>query len=604
MPIVLALAIRSIVQLGVTLAIYTTAEAFIKAGMPLLVKLISSIFGITEQEAKNFLHDFMIDQAVAFGLTVLALRKQMPTIVAEYLGFTSKGFSKLGFVPAVKAKIEKTIGTAAPVVLTSGWGAWSPVMKLMSVITGVFMLTQSIEVFAYRPRFFTNILNFVGLGKATEKLLIPPPATLFSNIEINQFANSLKISGDEMNGLLEAATEVVRSQAKIPTQANVMKIIREDLLAPGAPGATAPARISVPAIPAVKVFTGVISQSTIAAAVPFIPRQDDLIENMDELRQAAQNNEAPFMAALPGRIIREIKIVSSVTTRDGFTQRGTAQQVISGYRSDGTAKYRTVVNKFAVADIYIMTEKGARTKISRIVYGPVDSTKFKPDQNEILTMETALRSASAAIAPAITQMISAPSPPTPAQSLTGGLLPAPATVPPPVTKIEIVPRDYFVNYGEFYTQVFYIQGDVIIASPEFASILPQADRSKYENLGTQTAEAIRQLVALGYPVNTYPHKIFHGEINGKQAEQIRVETFEKFFGTTITITTTPAGTSLPPGALSAGTLYEFYTAQGLPLPSVSQRALIYEKLELGQSGYYTGTAEQNAKLLAKLQGKF
>lgn len=346
--------------------------------------------------------------------------------------------------------------------------------------------------------------------------------------------------------------------------------------------AAALSKPSATTIAAPKVFSGVVSQSAIALAVPFTPRQDDLIENMDELREAVKNNEAPFMASLPGRIIREIKIVSSVITKDGFTQRGTAQQIVSGTNKDGTNKYRTVVNKFAIADIYILTEKGVRTKISRIVYGPVDSAKFRPDQSEITTLQSTIKTAP----PAVEQ---------------AGI---PEVAPVPVTQVQIVPRDYFVNYDAFYTQVFYIKDGTLIASPDFSSTLTQEERGTFGNYGGQTAEGIRRLKAMGYPVDSFPHKIFHNEIDGRPAPMQTASSFEEFFGTTISVSTAPAGTSLPAPAVSATTLYEFYTAQGQSLPSVSQRSILYEALGLGQASFYTGTAEQNTKLLAKLQGKF
>jgi len=52
----------------------------------------------------------------------------------------------------------------------------------------------------------------------------------------------------------------------------------------------------------------------------------------------------------------------------------------------------------------------------------------------------------------------------------------------------------------------------------------------------------------------------------------------------------------------ANTLYDYYTGQGQALPSVSQRAGIYESSGLGKSGEYRGTADQNTRLLASLQG--
>ena len=47
-------------------------------------------------------------------------------------------------------------------------------------------------------------------------------------------------------------------------------------------------------------------------------------------------------------------------------------------------------------------------------------------------------------------------------------------------------------------------------------------------------------------------------------------------------------------------LYEFYTGQGQNLPSVQERAKIYETSGLGSSGEYRGTADQNVRLLNTL----
>ena len=48
-------------------------------------------------------------------------------------------------------------------------------------------------------------------------------------------------------------------------------------------------------------------------------------------------------------------------------------------------------------------------------------------------------------------------------------------------------------------------------------------------------------------------------------------------------------------------LYEYYTQKGQKLPSVQQRAPIYEQYGLGKAGEYAGTAEQNIAFLSKLQ---
>lgn len=48
------------------------------------------------------------------------------------------------------------------------------------------------------------------------------------------------------------------------------------------------------------------------------------------------------------------------------------------------------------------------------------------------------------------------------------------------------------------------------------------------------------------------------------------------------------------------TLYEYYTGKGQTLPSVQERAPVYQQYGLGSSSDYAGTAEQNTALLGKL----
>jgi hypothetical protein len=50
----------------------------------------------------------------------------------------------------------------------------------------------------------------------------------------------------------------------------------------------------------------------------------------------------------------------------------------------------------------------------------------------------------------------------------------------------------------------------------------------------------------------------------------------------------------------ATNLYEYYTSQGSNLPSVQERAVIYEQQGLGKASDYKGTATQNTQLLGKL----
>jgi LysM repeat protein len=74
--------------------------------------------------------------------------------------------------------------------------------------------------------------------------------------------------------------------------------------------------------------------------------------------------------------------------------------------------------------------------------------------------------------------------------------------------------------------------------------------------------------------------------------------------TTPTKTTpaTPTPTPTPTPTSTAGSLYEYYTKQGKSLPSLSARADLYSKYNLGSASSYAGTEKQNAALLKAIQG--
>ena len=139
-----------------------------------------------------------------------------------------------------------------------------------------------------------------------------------------------------------------------------------------------------------KVYTGIVSQGVLGRGLEFIPRQDDLIESAEELKAAAANNLSPFLQSLLGKIVYEVKIVSSIITKEGFKQTGVVQQVRNGSYADGKPKYKSVYNKFATMDLYVITDKGARSKISTIVLGPTDSARLNLGTNELRSIEAAI----------------------------------------------------------------------------------------------------------------------------------------------------------------------------------------------------------------------
>lgn len=394
MPVILAKVIRSAIGFAITLAIYTTAESFLKATLDRLPKAVSDWFGITEEEAQDFLHDFMIAQALAFGITVLAMRKRMPQVAADKLGFTSKGFSSAVMKTATKAKIEATTGVKVGTDLMKGWGSWSFVVKIMGSITAVWMLTQSIEVFAYRPRFFTNILSFVGLEKVAERLLISPPKPLFSDTEIRAHAQAFfkagsgPLSFDYIKQLFEAAEDTVRGNLENPTQARVLAVIKQDLLnLEGGPGLN----IATGTKEAGRALRGTVAQDTIGTRVPFDTPDEDFIDTDAELRAKARETLMSFLRAIPGRIIYEVKLVTSYIDKNGLRRRAEWQEQVIGTNENGTPKTKRLLNRIAIIDIYAVKGPGSRTRIDRLVLGPTDAFGLTSGTTELAALSSSIR---------------------------------------------------------------------------------------------------------------------------------------------------------------------------------------------------------------------
>ena len=623
MPLAIALLIRSIIQLALTAAIYKTAEEFIRVALDALPKLLSKAFGINEQDSNNFIHDFMLDQAAAFGLTVLALRRKMPTIVAEKLGFTAKGFSKFGFTKQARTAIEGKIGGKIPIDLAKGTGYWKILGKFMGGVTAIFMLTQSIEVFAYRPGFFANIAKFFGLEKPVLALLIGEKKGIFSDKEITEITQgiikiygpgiedfdlkqSVLINENYIKTLLELAENEIWAQAKTPTQSNVLKALREIVLpritgkiTPAAAGTSiAASKISAPQI---KVFTGVLTQGKLGEAEPFIERETDLISSMDDLQSAAQNNLASFIIALPGKIVYEIKIVSSITTKEGFIQRGITQRIITGYTKAGAPKYKTIVNKFAVLDIFVFTERNIRTKIRRIVLGPVDSIAFQPKTNELQMAEETIKANITTSDVAEIETIKTDK----------EIITEPATPP-------ILPG----LTSEEFIKVFKISAPYHFFADVDKKILsgagPYLFEKEYRDAARDLAQKRDIIKGRGYdPQLVDPYKarentllglnVLAPEYRGFPGEEIKLQPKEpilaeyQFARPKVTLPAVAIPASNNPNRCLTATIAEYFDINKRSYPNVQERSKLYEAFDLGPANWYTGTGEQNMKLLKELK---
>lgn len=506
-------------------AVVTFAQQLLDGTFKTLVYEIKDTEGLTEQEAKDVVADMLLDLAVNSAAIMAVLKTGAGVKIAEWLGLTSRNFSK-----AALTKNAETVATK----LAAGGGKDLARRVLVGMkkfipnpVAALWLFlgfTQVIEPMIYQPAQTERIWQWLGFDfdiPRAEGNKTPGPFSTDSSVTFAEYASSLEAAGIKginnpaafqsqlytRDGLAMLVNYIYGQEVAKGNNPSVKQLI--PLLSPHlvmassstplpSPTASPASSTSIP-----RVYTGIVSQGVIGKGIEFVSRPDDLIESLEELKSAAANNLAPFLQALPSKIVYEVKIVPSVITRDGFKQTGTVQQIKVGETATGAPKYKTVVNKFATLNLYVVTDKGTRSKISTVVLGPTNSAKLTLGVNDLRTIETQL--------------------------------------PEIVTTTDI-------------NEITGIESNnsVTVSTPKPAS-------------GTPTPAP-----------TTAPSE------------------------TSATVVSIPPSAGSVPG-LNALTLFEWFMAQGQSLPPVGTRAVTYEALGLGNKNYYTGTAEQNAKLLAGLK---
>lgn len=669
MPVIVALAIRSLIQFAITLGIVDLAERY---ALPLInsaIEKIMTTFGVPEETAKDIMANEVLQFAESVGVGALALRTKLPTKIAERLGFSAKGFGKRKLNPEVEAKVKGTATQQTVARVASAAEieqATEAIAKAKGIsVAGVRSLFQKItDKVGSTAIWFIIVGNFLDFGNwegayqgTFQKLFsyvgiepdkpVPKASTISDDVwkriystveELNPQTVAFPWIGEirpySRKNLADAVDHFAANLSATGIQANFKNVFA--LLLPTIkinPTGSGSGSLSGlggfgtggSSTTGTKVFTGLVGQGMLTSAPSFIARPDDLIESAAELKTAAENNLSAYLVSLPGKVVYQISVVASVTTKDGFTQRGQARQIQVGTYTDGRPKFKTVVNKFAVADIFILNDKGGRTKLTRIVLGPTDAVKFKPVDSDLAALENSLKK------DLVTSDISK------VQNVTS----APTA---PIKKVDAT--GVFTDKEKHYDSLYRISGDSLITYAPYQDIFTPEERVRFSQDSDKFAKIPARLAQKGVDIAQFGTVDFIADMVQKYQGKIRgAATFEQFFGSAplpvVTIPTAsgdglyqlekssvPSGIELifyPSGstpnadlrypgspdpqptqealARLATNLLMFYTATGKTLPPVSARAALYEQLGLGQAAYYTGTTEQNLKLLTSLQGR-
>lgn len=557
MPALVAALVRVLIQAGVTTLIFSALDMVLAPMTDAAKRAVARAYGMTEEEAEDTIANEVIDAFAMIGIIGIAIKSKLPTKTAEKLGFTSKGYAKRPKSPklpstdagSVAAAVSVTASRAALTIpeATAAISTARATMKGASkafdfltgklntvflgfLVVGGFIDFGNWETGAY-SNFFQKLFATITFG-----ILVPNEdwrKTKTTSAEVfTKVFETYKISGAvgindpfklqtvlfNRDNLIDLVDEVGASLLLSTGSASTKDVLLgtqlfiifdpEKVAAAGVGTTTAvpsPTVSTANSTNIPRVFTGIVSQGVVGKGLVFEPRPDDMIESLEELKTAAANNLTPYLNTLLGKIVYEVKVVSSIITKEGFKQTGITQQIQTGTWANGTPKYKTVTNKFATLTVYALTDKGSRSKLTTIVLGPTDSTKLRVATNDLRVVESELPS-----------LVTT----TDINAITGIETAAPVTISTPAAS-----------------------GGTSVPGP---------------NTGTSETPAV--------PVSTQASSIIGAGNN-------------------------------------ALTLFDWYSAQGQGLPNVATRSKLYAELGLGQANYYTGTAEQNTKLLAALKAR-
>lgn len=645
MPVVVALFIRALIQFGATTFLISMVEKFLIPLLDSTLVAVMKVFGVDEETAKDIVANEILKTAEFIGLGALALKSKIPTKVAEKLGFTSKGYK----TRTLKSDVAKK--TAGAAVATSATTA-AEIEKAVEVVAktrGVsFQRANEIASFLIKivgapiaaTLAIANIIDFGAwpssayqstfqklLSTATLGLISPdkevPNARVINPDIFDKIYNALKQAGaigindpyKNMNlpftrqnliDLVDKVAALIDTSGGKATYKTVLGtvigyIVRSPEAEAAAPIVTVAAKPVLPRVSPIKVFTGVLVNGTLGEKSEFVSRPDDLIESGEELQEAAHINLAEFYKSLPGRIVYEIKIVNQVVAKDGFTQRGTTRQVVSGYNKDGSPRYKNITNKFAVLNVYIMAERGTRTKLASVVLGPTDAVKFQPNANQVKIIEDSIKANISTADIKDVQGIKTAE----AITITTPEVVAPVRIPEqPKVSADFKVPEYTGTPYKFYKELLNNTWEYMAAP--WAGNIPfgwtEITEEEYRRATGDIKEYGQSdlviIEGVPYAIKTLQEKAI--------TEQLFKEGKLRNIGTADLPLYIPTEAALPSpteqtAKMAAKTLSEWYSAQGRGVPPISERAALYESLGLGSQAYYTGTAEQNIKLLEELK---
>ena len=413
MPLLFAGLIRYLVMAAMNTAVAASAFVILDKGFEWIAQKLMSDEKMTREEAEDSIASEVLAVGGAIGANAALLKSRLPMRIADRIQKPLKQstLSPQGRATGGKVVVPAKLGILKALFSKSPW-----VIFGTSVLTSIPWWPSLVQNFldqgTFNPAGANRAMSAIGLGglfqwPTAPKTLQPGTYTTGEFLELfdqlttggavginNTFEQETQMwDKDALSALINTiiGTGIIKGAKADKTY--VKKELGKYIISrpPGGAGVSFPPSATgagVAVLPTrtaaqIQIYTGVVTSGTLGVPAEFIARQDDMIEDVDELKAAAKNNLAAFVQSLPGKFYYELAIVNTVKSRGGFTQKGSPVRIISSYNKNGTPRYKTIYHKFAVMQLGVLDENGRSVKLGKINLGPVNAVSFQPTTTQL-----------------------------------------------------------------------------------------------------------------------------------------------------------------------------------------------------------------------------
>lgn len=625
MPVIVAIAIRYIIMAAVQLGIWTLIE---KYGIPLINNAIANImqaFGVSEETATDIMANKVLRAFEEVGIFAVTLRTKLPIKAAEKLGFTSKGYAirKIITPAAIKAetaaisavskaaatsveieKISEVVASTRAINASSVKTVLNYIFKYAGLTTGIFFAAAQYIDFANwqgpYQKYFQKLLSSFGIDPDTP---MPKANVVSADIwkriwatveELHPYGVSDPFTGVDKPYSRQALSDLVDSVAANIVKSGgsasykeVMAIVLPLVQLSGQPEDEAKINDILSTKANITKTSSSSSSSGVSYSLTVLEQQKalnklgaGLVEDGilgPKTKAAIEKYGVPTVQQPSAQVITGILSQGQFSSTVNFSARPSdlivnAQDLKEAVHNNLAPFITSLASRLSyeikiVPTIQLANGFSQKGTVQKVVtgYDKKGNPKYKSVVNKFATLNVKIKTAQG--------------------SFTS------------LASINLGPVDSVKFSGES------IDLNSIINNVQQTIVAPQAVVNKTITYTEPPKSSITYA-----PLEAYLNK------NGLATDSDSlIELFKEFteanhdenqlLGAVSGDLIYNKSERIKKAYAHEGTLRDYFNSKSQQLPSIQDRATLYEQLGLGQASYYLGTAEQNIKMLNALKNQ-